>query len=89
MLLGSDPFDGNSTPAAPNPIWVDFGFTGGLEAGTLSNPFGTLEAAVSAAGSGATIRVKGDVTTTVGAWPSEGISKPLTIDAFRGSVRLQ
>lgn len=89
VKLGSDPSDISSTPPASNLVWVDFGFSGGLEAGTLSNPFSTLEAAIDAVESGGTIRIKGDVENTIGSDPVALITKALRFEAFRGSVRVE
>jgi hypothetical protein len=86
---GSDPTNQASTPTAPNPVWVDFGYAGKMNAGTLGKPFTSLQDAIDHAPNDATIRIKGDVSTTIGANPDQPITIPITIESFRGTITIQ
>jgi len=70
----------------PPPIWVDFAYTG-VELGSQAQPFNTLGEAVNTASAGDLIRIKGN-TATGFSLETGTISKPLTIDAANGTVRV-
>jgi hypothetical protein len=89
ILLGSDPTDINSTPTPPEPVWVDFGFSGDIKAGTLNNPYSTLTGALNAVSNSGTIWIKGDVGQNVGAAPISPIDSAVQIESHNGTVRLQ
>lgn len=88
LTLGSDPLDIGSTPTPPNPVYVDFGYSGLLEAGTMLFPFSTLDGAVEMAAPGSTIRIKGDVDDVTGPVPDGTVDANVVLESFNGTIRL-
>jgi hypothetical protein len=64
-------------------IWVDFAYTGDIEAGTPVHPVKTLPLAVTAVSTNGAIIIKGGSTPWTGR-----IEKPLTLHAYLGSVTI-
>lgn len=64
-------------------IWVDFAYTGNVEAGTPLNPVKTLPLAITAVSTNGAIIIKGGSTPWTGT-----ITKPLSVHAYLGSVTI-
>lgn len=67
-------------------VWVDLAF-GGTPDGTQSNPFSLVDPAIDTLTSGGTLKLKGDTGDT----ESDEVltlSKPMTIEAVNGAVRI-
>jgi hypothetical protein len=64
-------------------IWVDFAYTGALEAGTVSHPVKSLPLAITAVPNNGAIIIKGGSTPWTGT-----ITKPLSLHAYLGSVTI-
>lgn len=88
VAMGSDPDNGNSTPAGQSEIWLDFGFSGDIEVGTLLEPVNNITDALLILTPGGTIIIKGDVDTTSGTAPGNEINSAVTLDANNGVVEL-
>jgi len=68
----------------PSPIWVDFNYTGGIQAGSYSFPYKTFAQGVTAVPAGGTIKIK-----TAGAHAETmTISKAMTIVAVGGHATI-
>lgn len=89
LVLGANPTNASSVPVPPDPVWVDFGYGGALEVGTADKPYSDIQTAISAAPSSGALRIKGDVADVIGAPPQSAIAKPLTLEAFRGTIRIE
>lgn len=85
LELGTDPVNAGSTPPQRSLVWVDFGYTGAIEAGTLLKPAGSLHVAMTLLSEGGTIRAKGDVEVTTSTAPGV-FSTRACIESLNGDV---
>lgn len=83
---GTDPSDAGSVPAKLSEVWVDFGYSDPIQAGTLLKPAGTIDIALGLLESGGTIQVKGDVEVTNGPAPPGLLSLPACVEAINGHI---
>jgi hypothetical protein len=90
--FGNDPANWEAvapshTPWGAAEVWVDFAF-GGTELGTQTNPYNTLDEALTFVSLGGTVKIKSDSSVTTTSWTGR-ITDPVRIEPFpAGSVRI-
>ena len=88
MVRATNPHIGQSQPTLLDEVWVDFGYLGTIEAGTLEHPAKTIETALTLKSNEGVIEIKGDVSDTTGQLTTNTINTPATINAFNGAITL-
>lgn len=88
VVRESEPLSGQSQPALLNNVWVDFGYAGVVEAGTLEHPAKSVDSALALMANSGTLSVKGDVPDTNGSVQGGILNTPVTVTAFNGSITL-
>lgn len=83
---GTNPQDANSLPADLDLVWVDFGYTEPIQAGTLLKPAGSLAKAFTLLAPGGTIRVKGDVEVTATLVQPTVFTGAATLESQNGQI---
>ena len=86
--LGTDPMDDTSVPGGMSSVYVDFGFAGDVQSGTLLEPVSSIVEALLLLQSGGTVYVKGDVGASSGSAPGNTLNSPATYNALGGTVTL-
>jgi hypothetical protein len=90
IALDTDPTNGSEYPNLSE-LWVQFNYVSSPMSGTFANPLNVLETAITYLADGGTIQIRGDTgdpDTTETFSGAAVISKPMTIQAYSGTVTI-
>lgn len=90
VMLGTDPNSDLDVPSSAE-VWVQFNYSSGIELGTNSQPFNSLNEGTICVTVGGAVKVKGDTgdpDTSETFTGANAIDKAMTIEAVGGPVRI-
>lgn len=84
----ANPLNAGNQPLLLDDVWVDFGYNGGIQAGTLEHPAKTIAIAYTLMSPFGTVSIKGDVLTTNGQHQGGILSTSSILTAINGAVTI-